>query len=116
MGLVLRHIKSHLLHVLGQIPCHVPHEITEIVLVKHLVFGEPEADVLEARRVLRVRLERGYAPTVKLRKESRICRPEQANIWDGEQDHRDPFQSEAERPAYFVRYICDNVSAPFPLV
>ncbi len=69
------------------------------------VLRYPETDVLVARWILRVRLEGRNLPLLELVKEAGITRPEQPNIRDGEENHRDSFKANPECPCDAVRYI-----------
>ena len=58
---------------------------------------------LVARRVLRVRLEDGRGVAVfELLGEAFVRRPEEADIRDLEQDHRETLEAKAERPAVTI--------------
>ena len=56
-------------------------ELEEVVGLEAV--GDPERDVLEARRVLRVRLERRELAGLELLREPRVVRPEEADLRGG---------------------------------
>ena len=59
--------------------CHTTAELEEIVGLKTFL-GQPESNVLEARRILRVWLEFGQLTRLELFVEALVIGPEQADI------------------------------------
>ena len=95
---------THHLDIFCQIARDVSDQVTEIVLVQPRL-RYPEADVLEARRILGVGFECSDPVLRELGEDSRVGGPEETNIRDAEEDHGDPFEAKAERPADIIRNL-----------
>jgi len=93
------------LDVFHDIACHVSHEVAKVVVVEIHIFGEPEADVLEASGVFRIWSKRRNFTLLELREEPWVLRPEQANVGNGIENHGYALESKAERPPKLVPNI-----------
>mmetsp|Transcript_9338 Transcript_9338/g.28001 ORF Transcript_9338/g.28001 Transcript_9338/m.28001 type:complete len:294 (+) Transcript_9338:58-939(+) len=79
-------------------------ELEEVVRLEALL-GQPEGDVLEAGRVLGVGLELCELARLELGGEPLVARPEEADVGDLEEHHRQPLEAEPEGPAVPVRQV-----------
>ena len=57
---------------------------------------------LTLAHVLGVRLEGGELARLELGGEARVVGPEEADVGDGEEHHRQPLEAETERPAWLM--------------
>ena len=86
----------------------IAHGIVEVVFVE--MFRQPERHILETWRVVTERLEIRWLVALELLQESFIVTPEQSNVGNVVQHHRQPLQSQSKRPTHFVRVttVIDN--------
>ena len=73
------------------------HGIMEVVLMEAL--REPKGDVLQTWRVIAERLELSFLSSLELFQETRIRAPEQPNVGNIVQNHREALESQAESPS-----------------
>ena len=93
------------LDIFHDVPCHVSNKIAKVVLVDIHIFWQPEADILEAGGVFRIRPERRNVTLFELREEPGVLRPKQANVGYRIENHRDTLESKAKRPPELVSNI-----------
>lgn len=101
------------LHILRQIPCNITHDLHHIIFMERRTAAcssssrgwQPEGNILVACRVFREGDEAGDFASSELGEEARILGPEEADVWDVEEEHGDAFEAEAESPADAMRDV-----------
>ena len=87
------------LDLFHQVTGDAPDQLAQVVLRE--VLRHPEGHVLEARRELGVRLKLGVERAgLELLQEALVGRPEEPDVGDIEQHHRQPLQPEPKRPGF----------------
>mmetsp|Transcript_27285 Transcript_27285/g.59915 ORF Transcript_27285/g.59915 Transcript_27285/m.59915 type:complete len:366 (+) Transcript_27285:282-1379(+) len=86
--------------LLDQLARHRAPDLVKVVGLKPV--REPKRNILVARRVLGVGLESGHLARLELLEEALVVGPEEADVRDGEENHRETLEAEAKGPAVAV--------------
>lgn len=122
LGVLVCHCLLNVFYKIASDRADYLEKVVWIVLLAH-----PQRNILVAKRILAELLELGDFALAKLSKEAAVLRPEEPHIWDFEQFHSKPFQSESSSPpalmsaSTFLEYkIVDDSTAehfhPFSVI